>query len=179
MPLVGGAAAGSRAFARSGQAMIETVIAVVLVTFLFLALFRLSQILTGKVLLEHAAMRVARARAVGLNEFMCHKAARVAVIPVAGERLWPIGEDDLDYAMELSRIPIYMGTPNAAVANGVLEYEGWHRLGVEPGSGTRARTDMRFSLFGDYDRPSFWDFTLSGEATTESNFPLYMRNEGR
>ena len=67
-----------------GQAMVETVLAVLIISFLFLALFKLSHMLTGKIMLEHAAMRVARARAVGMNEFMCLKAARVAVIPVAG-----------------------------------------------------------------------------------------------
>ena len=64
--------------------MVETVIAVLAITFIFLALFSLSHILTGKILVQHAAMRVARARAVGFNDFMCEKTARVAVIPVAG-----------------------------------------------------------------------------------------------
>ena len=49
---------------RSGQAVVETMIAAIVVVFGFLALFRLSHMLTGKILLEHAAMRAARARAV-------------------------------------------------------------------------------------------------------------------
>ena len=64
---------------RSGQAMIETVLAVLIITFVFLGLFKLSHMLTGKIMLEHAAMRVARARAVGFNDFMCVKTARAAV----------------------------------------------------------------------------------------------------
>ena len=56
---------------RRGQAMVETLLAVLVITGLFLALFKLSHMLTGKIMLEHAAMRVARARAVGMNEFMC------------------------------------------------------------------------------------------------------------
>ena len=74
---------------RRGQAMVETVLAVLIVSAVFFGLFRLSRLLAGKILLEHAAMRVARARAVGFNDFMCRKAARVSVIPVAGKRLWP------------------------------------------------------------------------------------------
>ena len=62
---------------RAGQAAVETVIAVLIVTSIFLVLFRLSHLLTGKILAEHAAMRVARARAVGFNDFMCRKAARI------------------------------------------------------------------------------------------------------
>ena len=40
---------------RHGQAMLEALLAVCLVTSAFLALFKLSQMLTGKILLQHAA----------------------------------------------------------------------------------------------------------------------------
>ena len=55
---------------RLGQTAVETVLATLVVTVAFLFLFGLSRLLTGKILLEHAAMRVARARAVGFNDFM-------------------------------------------------------------------------------------------------------------
>ena len=152
---------------RKGQAMVETVIAVLIVTSVFLCLFRLSQMLTGKIMLEHAAMRVARARAVGFNDFMCRKVARVAVIPAAGQRLWPSGSDRLDYPMELARISIYMNTPNAGVANGVLEYDGWRTLKVEPGKGDPARVSMKTD----------W-FDLEGEAGIEDNCLLYLNDQG-
>ena len=159
--------------AHSGQAMIETVLAVLVISLVFVVLFRLSQMLSGKIMLEHAAMRVARARAVGMNEFMCAKTARAAVIPVAGKRLWPEG-DTLDAATELARVPIYLGTPNGAVANGVLDYEGWARLKVEPGDGTGVQTTMDFSLFD-----GTMDFRLEGKAGIERNYPLYMDDQGR
>ena len=47
--------------------MVETVLAVLFVTFAFLALFRLSTMLTGKILLEHAAMRVGLSGAAGVE----------------------------------------------------------------------------------------------------------------
>ena len=147
--------------------MLETVLAVLCITFAFLALFRLSHMLTGKILVEHAAMRVARARAVGFNDFMCRKAARVASIPVAGRRLWPEG-GEFDYGMELARVPIYMATPNGAVARGVLEYEGWGRMSVEPGDGSGSRVRIADE----------W-FDLDGRASLERNFSLYMDDEGR
>lgn len=152
---------------RKGQAMVETVIAVLIITSVFLCLFRLSQMLTGKIMLEHAAMRVARARTVGFNDFMCRKAARVAVIPAAGKRLWPSGSDEFDYPMELARVSIYMNTPNAGVANGVLEYEGWRKLSVEPGNGDPVRVSMETD----------W-FDLEGEAGLEDNFRLYLNDQG-
>lgn len=150
--------------------MVETVIAVLVIVFAFLALFRLSHMLTGKILLEHAAMRVARARTIGLNDFMCLKTARVSVIPVAGTRLWPAGKDEFDYAMELSRVPIYLATPDGAVANGVLDYEGWHRLEVSAGGGS-SETHLGFDLFDDTMR-----FDLDGKAELERNYTLYMND---
>ena len=153
--------------------MIETVLAVLIITFLFLALFRLSHMLTGKVLLEHAAMRVARARSVGLNEFMCRKAARVAVIPVAGERIWPTGGDAIDWPMELARVPDYMFSENEARARAILEYEGWDRLEVSPGDGRDARVALGFSLFD-----GTFTYDLEGRAGIEANATLYMNDQG-
>ena len=151
-----------------GQAMIETVLAVLVVSFAFLALFRLSHMLTGKILVEHAAMRVARARSVGFNDFMCKKSARIAVMPVAGKRLWPEGWS-FDDSRELSRVPIYMRSADGAVARGVLEYDGWNRLSVEPGDGTDVRTSLGFSIFGDSVQ-----YRLEGRAGIEDNHSLYL-----
>lgn len=148
---------------RRGQAMIETVLAVLIITSVFLALFNLAHLLTKKVLLEHAAMRVARARTVGLNDFMCRKAARVAVIPVAGERIWPTGEDALDWTMELYRVPDYMFSENEARARAILEYEDWSRLRVDAGDGTSARVSLE---------------SLEGCAGIEPNASYYMLNGG-
>ena len=153
---------------RGGQAMVETVIAVLIITCVFLALFKLSQLTTRKIMLEHAAMRVARARAVGLNDFMCRKAARVAVIPAAGRRLWPVGDDAIDYPMELARIAIYMNTPHSGVADGVLEYERWRDLMVDPGYGDPSRVSMDSDLI-----------RLEGEAGLEDNYRLFMNDQGR
>lgn len=164
--------------------MIETVIAVLVISLLFVVLFRLSRMLTGKIMLQHAAMRVARARTVGLNAFMCTKAGRVATIPVAGRRLWPAG-DTLDYGEELARVPIYMGTPNNAVANGVLEYEGWHRLRIDPGDGAGSHVSLDFAVFGDAadakpgDADGLDNFRLEGKASIEPNYTLYLNNQGR
>ena len=153
--------------------MIETVLAVLFVSFAFVVLFRLSYMLTGKILLEHAAMRVARARSVGFNDFMCRKIARAAVIPVAGRRLWPTGDDAIDWEMERSRLPIYMIANTEAIARGVLEYEGWGRLSVAPGNGTDTKVSLGFSLFGESDA-----FRLDGKAGVEDNAGLYMQDGG-
>ena len=151
--------------AHTGQAMIETVLAVLVISFLFFALFRLSHMLTGKIMLEHAAMRVARARAVGMNEFMCLKAGRVSVIPVAGERLQPGANDERKNISETALARMYMRTPDSSYADGLLRYENWDRFSID--------------ISGDFTRASMrtdW-FDLDGEAEVD-RFPDYMNNLG-
>ena len=151
--------------------MLETVLAVLVVTFLFLALFRLSHLLTGKILLEHAAMRVARARAVGLNDFMCVEAARICTIPVAGRRLVPAADDPrTDGISEPALARTYLRTPNGAYANGLLRYEGWEDLRVTPGRGGASHTAMKKDWFG-------LNLELNGEAEVDG-FPAYLADQG-
>ena len=151
---------------RRGQAMVETPLAVLVITGLFLALFKLSHMLTGKIMLEHAAMRVARARAVGMNEFMCIKAARVAVIPVAGERLKPGKDDERKDMSESALARMYMRTPDSSYADGLLRYKDWDKLSLNPSGGRATRTEMKTE----------W-FNLRGEAELDGP-PIYMNNMG-
>lgn len=152
---------------RGGQAMLEAVLAVLIVSSVFLVLFKLSHMLTGKILLEHAAMRVARARSVGFNDFMCRKAARVSVIPVAGERIWPTGADTIGWDEELARVSSYLQTWNEPEARGVLEYEHWGQLGVDAGDGTKSTISLKTD----------W-FDLTGQAGVEANSTYYLLEEG-
>ena len=149
--------------------MLETTLAVVFVSFLFLALFKLSSMLTDKILLEHAAMRVARARTVGFNDYMCRKSARVAVIPVAGRRTWPEASDDWSDDYELGRIGAYMASENDAYARGILDYEKWSTLATDPGDGTDSSVKMGFDLFDGEVK-----FDLEGEAGVEENYSHYL-----
>ncbi len=155
--------------ARAGQAMLETTLAVVFVSFVFLTLFKLSSLLTDKILLEHAAMRVARARTVGFNDYMCRKSARVAVIPVAGKRTWPEASDDWSASYELGRIGAYMASDNEAYARGILDYECWSAMSVSPGDGRSSEVSMGFDLFNGE-----WTFSLSGKAGIEENHAYYL-----
>lgn len=151
---------------RRGQSIIETMVAAVVLTVAFLCLFRLSHTLTGKILAEYAAMRVARARTVGLNDFMCLKAARVAMIPVSGALIWP-NFGSLSHEEERGRAANYLAAPNHPVANGVLQYDGWSNLSVDPGKGDRAKIRMQ----------NEW-FDVTGSAATECNFEYYMDDMG-
>ena len=142
--------------------MIETVLAVLAITFLFLLLFNLSHLLTGKFLVEHAAMRVARARAVGFNDFMCVKTARVALIPVSGKRLWP-EDEKFTIGNELARVRTYLESPDAARANGLLDYENWKTLSVDAGDGGQSVVTLKTG----------W-FKVEGKAGIENGYSYYM-----
>ena len=142
--------------------MIETLLAVLVITFAFLALFRLSHLLTGHILLEHAAMRAARARAVGYNDFMCLKAARFSIIPVAGRRLTPVGP--VNEPLIANK---YLQTPNGALARGLLHYERWDDF------------SLRLSREGEADAHLETDwFDLHGRAEVKPEYPLYMEEQG-
>ena len=146
--------------------MVETVIAVLIIALMFLGLMKLSQMLTGKIMLQHAAMRVARARAVGMNEFMCLKAGRVALIPAAGERLRPSKDDVLRAnASETALARMYMRTPDSSYADALLKYENWDHFAIDI-SGDETHTEMQTD----------W-FRLKGDAEVDS-FPVYMNNLG-
>lgn len=155
---------------RRAQAMVETLIAVLVILLVFTGAHLISRMVASRTLLDHAAARAARAKAVGFNDFMCEKTALAAMIPVAGERLWP-EEPGFD---EASRVPMYLSAEDWGVANGILEYEHWHTTDIEVSSGggltpvAEARVDM-----------STEDFDMTGKAQVESHFPFYMNDEGR
>lgn len=156
---------------RRGQAMVETVLAVFFITLIFYGLFELSRMVTAHILVDHAAARAARAKAVGFNDFMCLKSARVALIPVAGERLWPVGDNDWE---EVSRVPIYLSSENEGRARGILDYAWWHSTDIDVSSGYGLGATARCEIQMETD-----DYTMEGEAEVESHFPLYMFNQGQ
>lgn len=147
--------------------MLETVLAVLCIVAFFHFLFYLSQVALTRTLVDHAAARAARARSVGFNDFMCEKAARVAVIPVAGERLWP--EEDMQ---ELGRIPDYLASQDGAHARGILDYEFWptFRIDVSRGFGDVIKAETRIIRHDE--------MKVSGSAEVESHYPLYMTDSG-
>ena len=148
--------------------MIETVLACLFIMSLFLVVFQLMRMETARILLDHAAARAARAKAVGFNDFMCVKSARAAMIPVSGRRVWPVGPVD-----EAMRVPDFLSAENDALARGILDYEFWDTtsIRVDSGGGVGATASARILLETD-------DFRMDGESEVESHFPLYMNDQG-
>jgi hypothetical protein len=155
---------------KRGQAIVETLFAVLAISFLFFGALRISRMLAARTVLDHAAARAARAKSVGFNSFMCMKTARAAMIPVAGERLWPeYGGFD-----EAARVPQYLASEDEGMANGILEYERWHttRIDVSSDAGLAPVAECRIDMQAD-------DFEMTGRASVESHYPLYMFEQGR
>ena len=148
---------------RKGQTMVEYIIIVCLIAISLIAVFTYLSRAIGK------------------------KAARVAVIPVAGRRLWPrrMEDDAEDFALnERSIVPIYMADArNESEALGMLEYERWGTMDfkVESGLGNAAEASARVGIGVPrvYMPDGSDDVRLHGEAHMESHFPLYLNDQGR
>lgn len=149
---------------RRAQAMIESMLAVIFVTFVLLFSIYIARMLTAKILMDHAAARAARARAVGLNDFMCAKSAHVAMLPVSGQRLIPMSD-----AEEFHRIPLYLESKSAGRALAILNYEWWKGsyIGINESHGISPSIDVNTRITTD-------SFSVGGSASIESHYPLYM-----
>ncbi len=141
---------------KSGQAMIESMIVILVVCFLLFSLLELARGFAGREILRHAAARAARARTVGFNHWMCTKVMRVAAIPNAGKMIEPsyasFTDEELrdaiatkrpgelwDWSLtanprsdrgatEAARIPDYLASEHDERARYILDYEGWDDL---------------------------------------------------
>lgn len=158
---------------RRGQAIVETVLAVFFVTLLFLGLFELSVMLNKRIVLDYAAQRVARAKTVGLNDYMCRKTACVATISIAGERLWPEKSDDFKWntSVDLGRIPIYLESENENRARAILDYDFWHKMKFASSSDSGLVPEVHTRISSSED-------DVVGEAKIESHYPYYMNSFG-
>lgn len=127
----------------------------------------------ARIVLDHASARAARARSVGLNEFMCLKSARAAMIPVAGRRLWPLDDDDYS-GSEISRVPLYLSSRTPAEARGILDYEYW------PSTDIKISTRHSLAPYAEAELVMNTDeFVMEGSAKIEAHYPLYMNEEVR
>lgn len=138
--------------------MIESVFVIILTCLCFLAIFQYAHLFACKTVLNHAATRAARARAVGFDRETVARSMRVAAIPASGRRLTPpsTGVDPAitgalrlnrvgaiwDLALrssarspgtqiEVARVPDYMDSINEATGEQILNYELWEALSLD------------------------------------------------
>lgn len=114
-----------------GQAMVESTLSLVLILFGFLVLFNLSDSIRTKLLVEAAAGKCARARAVGYNDFQLRKIARLTLMPVSGRCLTENDSLSISYGERIYRIGPYLNSEYETQAAAVLDFEGWRNGGIK------------------------------------------------
>lgn len=133
---------------RRGQAIVESLIVILLTVAAFLFFQDFATGLVARLLLDNAAANAARADAVGFNDFHRAKSMRVGLIPVSGRRLVPDGGRGVAGAAgELALVRTYLQARDWPEADGILDYERWDTLGhdVRRASG-RTEVEASFAL---------------------------------
>ena len=174
---------------RSGQAMLESIIAMIAILMLFLLLFNLSDRTRAKLLVENAAAKCARARAVGYNDFMVRKIARLTTMPAAGKCLTAAdaGDGTLSLQSRRNRIDDYLMSEYEAQANAILDFELWKdgstsihaTSGNSPATATVTQRRPKIDEFenlasGKKDSDSN-RAVISASATVEAHYPDYLQ----
>ncbi len=158
----------ARLACRSGQAMVESLIVMLVTCVLLFGLLQVAHAFAGREILRHAAARAARARTVGFNYWMCEKVMRVAAIPTSGKMIEPQVDGHFDTALaeaisakksgalwdwsigavpksergelEAARIPNYLASVNDERAEYILDYELWDEIGASGLGGGESST---------------------------------------
>jgi len=172
---------------RSGQGLIESCLVMALVCLVFFGVFQISQLFAAQEILDYAAGRGARARAVGLNRFMVFKTIRVGAIPNAGLLVNPAhqGGPAQQRNVEFARIPLYLGRENEGQLGATLDYSAWNTvrggLSRSLGDGTLLETTVQdFSLNFPFHRAFYAadSVPLRGTNMIDEHSMLYLEDCG-
>ena len=174
--------------------MLESIIAMIAILMLFLLLFNLSDGIRAKLLVENAAAKCARARAVGYNDFMLRKIARLSTMPAAGKCLTAAdsGNGTLSRNSRYHKIDDYLMSEYEAQSNAILDFELWRdgktsvhaTSGNSPSTATVAQRRPKITGFenlasGKKDSdPECQDrncAAISASATVEAHYPDYLQ----
>jgi len=168
--------------------MVESILAMIVILLVFLALFNLSDQIRAKLLVENAAVKCARARAVGYNDFMLRKIARLSTMPAAGECLTAAdaGDGTLSLPSRYYRIGDYLMSEYEAQADAILDFEYWNNgdtyiratSGNSPATATvtqRRPDNFNFGVFTGLPGNREDKIDISASATTEAHYPDYLQ----
>jgi len=171
--------------------MIETTIVLFMLCIIFFLVFDYARLLNCRTVLEYAATRCARARAVGFNDFMVLKTARLGAMSVSGKCLTQFDDDDPDAqpttSMLVNRMGSYLQTASYAETFGILDFELWQpsKLGwscVESSDGIAMHVWQKQPVFrilnpqgADDGDDDIVEVTLHGNAKIESHYPFYLK----
>lgn len=178
--------AAARSGRRGGQAMVETVVVMIFLCLAFFLTYEYANLFNVHTVLDYAAARAARARAVGFDDFMVTKVVRVATASVAGKcRSLTDENEGLSNATIISRMGSYLETMFESETKGVLDFELWDsdKLGwtvdevKDDNSELRMRVWQNHPLYGsEGDSVKQREFRrLTGEAAIENHYSLYLK----
>ena len=171
--------------------MVESTLAMLAILLLFLALFGLSDQIRAKLLVENASVKCARARAVGYNDFMLRKIARLATMPAAGKCLTSAEDGDredgpLPLSSRSGRIGSYLMSDCESQANVILDFEHWGPYTAV--SASNGSTPDATATVVQHRPAPFWFGALTGHrredgdrasisasASTEAHYPGYLQ----
>jgi hypothetical protein len=168
--------------------MVESVLAMIVLLIVFLALFNLSDLIRSKLLVENAAVKCARARAVGYNDFMLRKIARLSTMPAAGKchTAADPGNRTLSLHSRYDRIGGYLMSEYEAQADAILDFEYWNNgdtyiratSGNSPATATvtqRRPDNFNFGVFTGLPGNRENKIGISASATMEAHYPDYLQ----
>ncbi len=170
---------------RSGQALIESCIVVLLLCLICFGLLQISRFFAAQEIMDYASARGARARTVGFNRFMVFKAVRVSTIPSAGTLLFPSldGGPAAQQVVEQARIPLYLGAEWHGNLSGILDYDLWGDIRFshqQTGSGNQIDFQVYQDIPFTFPLHQLYyagdSLEIRGEASIEKHFRLYLQD---
>ncbi|MBU0714405.1 MAG: pilus assembly protein [Verrucomicrobia bacterium] len=169
-----------------GQALIESCIVIGLICLLLMGIFQLAQLFMAQEILDYAAGRGARAKAVGFNDFMVSKTVRIGAIANAGALMVPEhsgGGPWIQWTRQESpRIPHYMQSDEWEL-DFILNYALWDTIvWSSPASGAdilhfEVNQAVPLMFFSNVFKAFFSASAvpMQGVADIENHYPLYLQ----
>ena len=164
--------------------MLESIIAMFFLVFVFFLVVDYAELLKTRTVMDYAAARGARARAVGFNDFMVTKTLRIATMPVAGEC---VTAKNLGISPSagflISRSGSYLESECECETKGILDFELWNPCkfswnATESYNGQQSDVTMtvrqRHPLLSEV-RSCCNEVTVEGKAQTESHYRYYIK----
>jgi len=172
---------------RRGQAIVESLLAVIVLCIIFCGLFQVSLMFTAREIINHSSACGARAKTVGFNQWMVNKVVKVAAIPNAGKMTIPdMGGSDFSgeaqLAIEQARIPYFLASDTYYQSRNILDYENWDTIIVNSMNADYTMVDS--SILQDYPlwvplHDLFYNddsIEIIGESSIENHCDLYIND---
>lgn len=158
--------------------MVESVIALFFVLVIFLFMVDLLQAMKAKILVEYAAAKCARARAVGYNDFMLTKIARLSTMPVAGKcKTRKEDGSTISRSTASHRMGQYLASEYEQQADNILDFEYWDDTSVKVDSNS---SEIEVSVLQRRPLPFFDSAAklIDKRTISESADPFELRVNG-